>query len=85
MSRDWDPAEFDIRAESYRDVWGATHDLQGQELYDMHPGDLGYADMVLVTITYPNGDSDTRWFAGPFDDWADLYDDVIEWYENGTP
>lgn len=45
-------------------------------------GDLSHVDMMRVFMVYPNGDSDTRWFAGPWDSWADLWDDVAEWYDN---
>lgn len=67
------------------DTTGVRHDVDADPSQWPSDWDLGAADMVRVTITYPNGATDTRWFAGPFDDWNDLWDDIIEWVENGTP
>lgn len=82
---DWDPIEFEVYIRAVEYVSGATEKDLDVPLFDLDREVLGNADRALITVQYPDGSSDTRWFGGPWDDYDDVWYDVIEWYEDGTP
>lgn len=84
MAGDWDPTTFELGVHQIRDTEGTTHDWGGIDIFSVPVEDLQSADMVSVEVFYPDGTSDTRWFAGPWDDYDDLWYDVYDWYENGS-
>lgn len=64
---------------------GSTEKDVNADVFAMDSEELGGIDRMSITITYPDGSEDTRWFYGPWDDYDDVWYDVIEWYEDGTP
>jgi hypothetical protein len=72
--RDWidvDQRHYDVDED--RNNWPSDHDLAN-------------ADVVRITFIYPNGDQETRWFGGPWNDWEEFLGDLEEWWDgDGTP
>lgn len=81
---DWDPSDFELGVDRIRDVTGSTTDWAGLDIFNLPVEELQNADAALITIIYPDGMTDTRWFAGPWDDYDNLWYDVYDWYENGS-
>lgn len=81
---DWDPSDFHLGVDQIRDVDGTTFSWEGLDIFSVPIEELQSADAALITVIYPDGTSDTRWFAGPWDDYDDAWYDVYDWYENGS-
>lgn len=78
--RHWDFSEARLGMWEYIDTDGVRHDGAPDDVEE-----LGHVDIARVFIVYPDGSSDTRWFAGPWGTWEDFEHDVELWYEEGTP
>lgn len=85
MPEDWDPTELELYVRTIDYVDGFTEKGRDDYLYEVDLEQLQNADRVEVTIRYPDGTEDTRWFGGPWEDYDDVWYDVIEWVEDGTP
>lgn len=75
----WDHVEVERWIDTYGNEYQGAEGLYGDD-------DFGEADLIVTTIVYPDGTTETRNFVGPWEDEDQYWADVQEWWDSdGTP
>lgn len=77
-----DGAEFSWTLAAYTPIHGERMNLEQNRDYQLTNADLRTADTVVVHFQSGHMAGEYRMFTnGPWDDWADFYDSIAEWYD----
>lgn len=80
--RGFEPEELHFNLVEYNDIDQNFHD--SDDLADKDVDDIVWweIDWATVEIIYPDGHTEYRFFAGPWNDLDDFYDHMIDWADD---